>query len=152
MTAVGYKADGTPVYGPEFVRQFLSAEEAKSSTMKIIVPLLVIVGLATLAGALAPVFLLRGKKFKPGNYGAAGGAVCPRCTFPYSRNVIAPNLLVGKLQRCPHCGKWAIVARASQANLEAAEERWAREGTSTVDAPSEEEKRQQMLEDSRFDD
>jgi hypothetical protein len=152
MTAVGYKADGAPVYGTEFVRQFLSADEAKSSTMKIIVPILAIVGIVTLVGALAPALMMRGKEFKPGNYGAAGGTVCPRCTFPYSRNVLAPNLLVGKLQRCPHCGKWAIVARASQAELQAAEERWAREGTSTVETPSEEERMRQMLDDSRFDD
>ena len=151
MTAVGYKADGTPLYGTEYVRHFLSADEAKSSTMKIIIPILVIVGIATLVGAFAPVLMMRGKEFKPGNYGAAGGAVCPRCTFPYSRNVLAPNLLVGKLQRCPHCGKWAIVSRASQVDLTAAEERWAKEGTSTVEAPSDEEKRRQMLEDSRYD-
>lgn len=152
MTAVGYLADDTEVKGPEFVRQFLSADDAKSSTMKIIVPLLAIIGVATLVGALAPALMMRAKEFKPGNYGAAGGAVCPRCTFPYSRSVFAPNLLVGKLQRCPHCGKWAIVARASQQNLDEAEKRWYREGTSSVDAPSEEEKMRQLLDDSRFED
>jgi hypothetical protein len=151
MTAVGYKADGTPVYGTEFVRQFLSADEAKSSTMKIIIPILVIVGIATLVGALAPALMMRGKEFKPGNYGAAGGAICPRCSFPYSRNVLAPNLLVGKLQRCPHCGKWAIVPRASQVEIQAAEERWAKEGASSVEAPNEEDIRQQMIDDSRFE-
>lgn len=151
MTAVGYKADGTPIYGTEFVRQFLSADEAKSSTMKFIVPILVIVGIAVLAGAVVPVLMGRGKEFQPGKYGAAGGAVCPRCTFPYSRNMLAPNLLVGKLQRCPHCGKWAIVPRASQINLDAAEERWTTEGTSSVEAPSEEEKMKQRIDDSRFD-
>ena len=152
MTAVGYLADGTEVDGPEFVRQFLSADDAKSSTMKIIVPLLVIVGVATLVGALAPAMMMRGKEFKPGNYGAAGGAVCPRCTFPYSRSVFAPNLVVGKLQRCPHCGKWAIVARASQQNLDEAEKRWYREGISSVDTPSEDEKMRQLLDDSRYED
>ncbi len=151
LTAIGYKADGTPVFGPEFVREFLSAEQAKASTMKIIVPVLVIVGLATLAGAFVPLLMGRGKEFKPGQYGAAGGAVCPRCTFPYSRNILAPNLLVGKLQRCPHCGKWAIVAGASQANLQAAEERWAREGTSSVETPSEEDNFRQQIDDSRYD-
>ena len=152
MTAVGYLADGTEVKGPEFVRQFLSADDAKSSTMKIVVPLLVIVGVATLVGALAPVLMMRGKEFKPGSYGAAGGAVCPRCTFPYSRSVIAPNLLVGKLQRCPHCGKWAIVARASRQNLDEAEKRWYKEGTSSVETPSEGEKMRQLLDDSRYED
>ena len=152
MTAVGYLADGTAVNGPEFVRQFLSADDAKSSTMKIIVPLLFIVGVVTLVGALVPVLMMRRQEFKPGIYGAAGGAVCPRCTFPYSRSVIAPNLLVGKLQRCPHCGKWAIVARASQQNLDEAEKRWYKEGTSSVEAPSQSEKTRQLLDDSRYED
>jgi len=152
LTAVGYKMDGTPVYGTEYVRQFLSADEARSSTMKLIIPLLVIVGVISLVGILGPLLMGRNKEFKPGHYGAAGGAVCPRCEFPYSRGMMAPNLLVGKLQRCPHCGKWAIVPRASQSALSAAEERWAREGTSSVAVPPEEENLRQMIDDSRYDD
>jgi hypothetical protein len=151
MTAVGYKADGTAVSGPEFTRQFLSKEEANSSVMKFIVPVLVLVGLAALAGAVLPALMMRGKAFKPGQYGTAGGAVCPRCTFPYSRSLLAPNLLVGKLQRCPHCGKWAIVRSATRVELDAAEARWAKEGTSSVEAPSEEDKMRQLLDDSRYD-
>ena len=151
LTAVGYKADGTLVYGKEFVRQFLSAEQARSSTMKIIVPLLLVVGVISLVGILGPALMGRGKEFKLGQYGAAGGAVCPRCEFPYSRSMMAPNLVVGKLQRCPHCGKWAIVPRASQVMLEAAEQRWTREGTSSVEAPSEDEKMKQMIDDSRYE-
>ena len=104
-----------------------------------------------MVGALAPVLMGRGKTFKPKQYGVAGGAVCPRCTFPYSRNMLAPNLLVGKLQRCPHCGKWAIVPRASQTALDSAEQRWSKEGTSSVEAPSEEEKLRQQIDDSRYD-
>jgi hypothetical protein len=151
LTAVGYKSDSTPVYGTEYVRQFLSADEARSSTMKIIVPLLLVVGVISLIGILGPVLMGRGKEFKPGQYGAAGGAICPRCEFPYSRSMMAPNLVVGKLQRCPHCGKWAIVSRASQVMLEEAERRWAREGTSSVEAPSEDEKMKQMIDDSRYE-
>lgn len=151
LTAVGYKADGTPVYGPEYVRQFLSADEARSSTMKIIVPLLLVVGVISLVGILGPVLMGRGKEFKPGQYGAAGGAICPRCEFPYSRSMMAPNLVIGKLQRCPHCGKWAIVPRASQTALEAAEQRWAKEGTSSVEDPTEDEKMKQMIDDSRYE-
>ncbi len=152
LTALGYKADGTEIQGPEFVRQFLSAEEARSSTMKIIVPLLLVVGGISLVGILGPVVMGRNKEFKLGQYGAAGGAVCPRCEFPYARSLMAPNMAVGKLQRCPHCGKWAIVPRASQTALSAAEERWAREGTSSVTPPSEKEKLQQMIDDSRYED
>ena len=152
MTAIGYKADGTPVHGAEFVRQFLSDDQAKSSTMKLIVPVLVIVGIATLLGALGPVLIRRGKEFKPGSYGTAGGAVCPRCTFPYARSIMAPNLVVGKLSRCPHCGKWAVVTAASQAALAAAEVRLAADNQGEVKQDSETEKLRQRMDESRFED
>ena len=81
----------------------------------------------------------------------AGGAICPRCTFPYTRHMFAPNMLVGKLERCPHCGKWAIVPQANAAALQAAEERLAAEGEDQIETVSEEEKLRRMIEDSRFD-
>jgi len=151
FTAVGYKQDGTEVRAPEFSRIFLSSDKAWSQIGEFVVPLLVIVGIATVAGVLVPVLLGRKKKHTPGVYGMAGGAVCPRCTFPYSRSMMAPNLLVGKLSRCPHCGKWAIIARATPADLQAAEARFAAESQTEIEAPTEEEKMSQMLDDSRFD-
>jgi hypothetical protein len=152
FSATGYKADGTEIYAQEFTRVFLSADSAWDKTGDFIVPLLVIVGLAALAGTLGPALLGRKKIHTPGSYGMAGGAICPRCTFPYSRNILAPNLVVGKLERCPHCGKWAIVPRASTAALEEAEARLASEGESTIETQTEEEKLRQMIDDSRFDD
>jgi hypothetical protein len=151
FSAVGYKADGTELRAQEFSRTFLSSENAWGKTGDMIVPILVIVGIATLGGVLGPVLLGRKKKHTPGVYGVAGGAVCPRCTFPYSRNVMSPNLLVGKLERCPHCGKWAIVSRALAADLQAAEERFAAESKGTIGTPTEGERLQQMIEDSRFE-
>jgi hypothetical protein len=61
-------------------------------------------------------------------------------------------LLVGKLQRCPHCGKWAIVRRASPPELEAAEARWSQESTGTIETQSEEERLRGMIDESRFED
>jgi hypothetical protein len=43
------------------------------------------------------------------------------------------------------------VPRASQVELDAAEKRWAKEGTSSVEAPSEEEEMRQRIDDSRYD-
>ena len=92
--------------------------------------------------------------FVPGQYGAAGGAVCPRCELPYPRHVFSPNLLVGKLERCPHCGKIAIVGRASPSALETAEARLSGQGQ--ADTPASEQTQvdslRQQLEDSRFED
>ena len=57
------------------------------------------------------------------DYGLAGGAVCRSCGLPFARDMLAMNLLMGKLTRCPHCGNWAVLPAASPAALEAAEER-----------------------------
>ena len=92
--------------------------------------------------------------FVAGQYSIAGGAICPRCTLPYTRNTFSPNLLVGKLERCPHCGKVAVVRRASPADLEAAEARLAA-GAAPGEAPaemSEAERLRRQLDDSRFED
>jgi hypothetical protein len=100
---------------------------------------------------------LLGKKSKPvviGKYSLAGGAVSPRCKMPYSRHALSPKLVVGKLERCPHCGKWAIVRRASKADLGAAEERFRddREEGKLEITQDEDEILKRALEDSRFDD
>jgi hypothetical protein len=85
-------------------------------------------------------------------YGAAGGAVCPRCTLPYSRNPLSPNLLFGKLERCPHCGKWGIARAASRSELDAAEVRLRQDSQrGTLEAADEQGRLQQEIEDSRFD-
>jgi len=149
--ALGYQNDGTEIYANEFSRTFLSSENASSEMRGIVVPLIVGIGILTLLGALGSVFFARRKEFTPGQYGVAGGAVCPRCTFPYSRSFWAPNMLVGKLQVCPHCGKWAIVPAASSVDLGTAEARLASEGRATVDAPSEDEQLKKLLDESRYE-
>lgn len=54
-------------------------------------------------------------------YGPAGGAICSKCGRAFARSYWSPNLITGKLCRCPHCGKWSVAPRASQAALAAAE-------------------------------
>jgi len=151
FTATGYRSDGSEIYANEFTRTFLSSENANSELRDMVVPLIVGVGILTLLGTLGTVFFARRKKFTLGKYGVAGGAVCPRCRFPYARSVLAPNLLVGKLQVCPHCGKWAVVPAAAASELKNAEARLASEGSATVDVPSEEERLKKLLDDSRFE-
>jgi len=152
LSASGTLASGEVIESNEIVRNFLSAEEAGAETQKIVVPILLVAGVVVLLGIGGPLLLGRGKEHKPGVYGAAGGAVCKRCGMPFKRSILAPNMLVGKLERCPHCGKWAIVPRASTADLETAEARLAGEGGVEVGpAETEEEKRQRLLDESRFD-
>ena len=152
LSATGLLAGGEAIDSNTITRHFLSAEEARAETRGLVMPLLVIVGVIALLGVGLPLVFGRNKKHKPGVYGPAGGAVCKRCAMPFSRSMLAPNLLLGKLERCPHCGKWAIVPRASAQALAEAEERLAAEsGVAGVTPESEEEKLARLLDESRYD-
>jgi hypothetical protein len=154
MTAIGVLGNGEELHSQEIVRMFLSAEEANNSTLGIVVPMLAVIGvIALLAVAIPLVMGRKGKQYAIGQYSLAGGAVCRHCQMPFSRHMMSPNLVTGKLERCPHCGKLQLARRASPAELAAAE---ARLHTDNLEGQqeavqSEEEKLRQMLEDSRFD-
>ena len=115
--------------------------------------MLVITVGAMLVSALIPMLTgKRGKQRPIGEYGAAGGTVCPRCGFPFSRGVLSPNVVMGKLERCPHCGKISIRPRAGYDELSAAEERLrqAQDETAAVEVDPEEALRR-ALDDSQFE-
>jgi hypothetical protein len=89
---------------------------------------IIVVGIVLALLVARQVFMRRDKPapLGPGerrNYGSAGGAVCRKCGLPFARNALDLNVLMGKLVRCPHCGKWAVLPAASPAELAAAEER-----------------------------
>jgi hypothetical protein len=104
-------------------------------------------------GGVGPLlFGRKNKRFELGEYGPMGGVVCPRCGLPYSRPFLAPNLLLGKLVRCPHCGKIAVLRASSLAELSAAEDRFrsrSNEGAFTGETVEEELRR--SIEESRFE-
>ncbi|MCK4740993.1 MAG: hypothetical protein KAS80_01780 [Anaerolineales bacterium] len=125
LSAVGTTASGSDVFAEGISLEFISAEESWQQAVNIAIPLIVGIVVLTVLGTL--LLTLMGRRsggFKLGNYGSAGGAICRRCGFPYPRHFLSPNLLVGKLDRCPHCGKWAIIPRASRVALEEAEARF----------------------------
>ena len=158
LHAVGDTTDGEQLHSNEIQAQFVTAEEGIQAAVNIVIPLL---GFILAAVVLSMVFtMVTGRKMKqlpPGaerDYGVAGGAICPRCSRPYSRHFWAPNLLVGKLERCPFCGKWAVVAAAPIDVLRAAERAeldadQAEQDRSPMDA---EERLRKDLEDSRYQD
>ena len=152
MSAVGYTPAGDVLTSNSITKIFLSAEEARQETVGLIVPLILLVLGLVVGGTLFTAFMTRRRGFVPGQYGSAGGAICPRCGMPYSRHTFAPNLILGKLERCPHCGKWAIVGKASPLVLQQAEN-LLREGSleSEVSSENEEARLQRMLEESKFD-
>lgn len=153
LQAIAVRLNGDQLESQVIRVTFITAEQSWQSAGRITVWILVgAVGLMLAGGLTTGLLTRQGRKFEPGLYGTAGGAVCGRCRLPFSRHVLAPNLLIGKLERCPHCGRVAIVARASIQALEAAEARYREDqlkGQRTVH-PKEEDYRQR-LDDSRFE-
>ncbi len=153
ISATAELANGERLASERVCYTFLGADAVKSEVTGFVAPLVIGLVALTLGGTLVT-SLLTGRKggFKLGAYSVAGGSVCPRCALPYSRHFISPNLIVGKLERCPHCGKWAIVRRATTIELEQAEERY-RGYHGEVQQPVEDEvaRLRKQIEDTRYE-
>lgn len=159
LYAIGY-VDGDLEYRSNILHlEFISSDEGWGAAMNIILPIVVLILGAIGLAFLVPLIFTRGKKehLAPGaprNYGYYGGAICPNCKRPFGRHIYGLNLGLHKFDRCPYCGKWSLVKRASREELdaaEAAEIRAAREGV-FVPETSKEEKLRKEIEDSRFED
>lgn len=164
ISAVGKTTGGQTLESKRLSFQFVSAADAGKGTMQLVLPILVLVVIATAAAGIAP--LLSGRKppvydptaytpSEPRSYGMLGGVVCPKCGRPFGMHWWGFNIsLVGKYDRCPHCGKWSLVRRASREALIAAEAAEYAENTAAAPrpAPNAEEKLREQLDDSRFTD
>ena len=124
--------------------------------------LLPVVGALALVGVLVVVFTVidirRGRKSHTPlgaarRYGLMGGTVCPKCGRPFSRHWWAPNALAGKLDHCPHCGRWSVVRALPLDQLRAAEAAELQNAQPATPLPnlSPEEKLRRQLDDSRYD-
>jgi hypothetical protein len=151
LSAVGYTQDGRRVQSERRKLIFVSAEQGWRVAINYLIPVFVLLGAVWLISALWTFRLGEREGFKPGEHGTAGGAVCRRCGLPFSRHLFAPNLLLGKFERCPHCGHWAIVPRASSAALEGAEARYNEDVQDGVYQLPEPDDLMQRIEDSRFE-
>jgi hypothetical protein len=112
---------------------------------------LIATAVLSILGVGIPLLFSRNKEFILGKYSPAGGVVCPRCGLPFSRSILSPNLLAGKLVRCPHCGKISILARASQNRLNEAEAKFTNKDTTGISG-SESKDLNKLIDDSRFED
>jgi hypothetical protein len=160
LRAIGTTESGREIGSPQQLREFVAAEEGWKAAGRIAIPILGITFGAILLAVLLPMLSGRGKKSSlapgtPRNYGAFGGAICPRCNRPFARHIWGLNLMVGKLDRCPHCGKWSLARRTPVEILRAAEaaELERAEGSGEIESPlSDEEHLRKELEDSRYQD
>jgi len=161
FSALGYTSNGSKCESNSLTAVFVTAKEGWQAGLKILVPVLGLVLVVTLIMVVGTVFSsgLVGNKLKDlplgaeRTYGIAGGAICPRCHRPFSRHLLSPNMVVGKLERCPYCGKVSVVAARSQAELRAAEAaELPSAGASPVNGASPDERLQKDLDDSRYQD
>lgn len=157
LYAVGITSDGSELRSNEIRAEFVSADQSFEAAGAILLPLLVVIGIAMLLSLVPAV--IGGKKLQnlapgtPRQYGAAGGAICPKCQRPFSRHFFSANMLLGKLERCPFCGKWSIVRARPMAELRAAEQAELADAQNGMASPiSAEEKMRRDLDHSRYQD
>lgn len=159
MSAIGYTTDGEVLESNEIRRNFISANEGTQAAIKIVGIILgLVIGVSLLSYAVTT--LAGGKRkssVEPGaarNYGPLGGTICPKCGRPFSRHVWGLNMVVGKFDRCPHCGNWSMTQRASLSELRAAELAELDQVDKETFKPilDDEERLRKDLEDSRFND
>lgn len=158
LLAVGRTAAGKQLTSNLIQVQFVTSQEGWQAAGDIILPIAVILIIAMGVAFLVPL-LTRGKREQlplgaPRQYGHYGGAICPKCSRPFSRHIYGINLLTHKYDRCPYCGKWSLVRRASLQELEAAEAAELETAQAGAFAPtsSADLDLQQEIEDSRFED
>jgi len=158
LSAIGYTASGEEIKSNEQRRLFLSAEEAGQKTGSFIIPIVVVILGVMLLSFLTPMLMGRGKKSQvplgaKRSYGMLGGAICPKCGRPFAVHIWGLNMVVGKLDRCPNCGKWSIVRRSSPEALRAAEAAELEElKESQPDISSTQQDFEKELDDSRYQD
>jgi DNA-directed RNA polymerase subunit RPC12/RpoP len=160
ISSIGFTADGRELSSNELRVNFISSAAGMQAGMKIVIPVLVVVLGSMLLGLVIPALIGRGKRSDlplgaPRKYGISGGTICPRCGRPFGMHLAGFNLSpIHKLDRCPYCGKWGLLRRRSQAELQAAEAAELRQAEQSGQFPilSEEEKFRRDLENSRYQD
>jgi hypothetical protein len=149
LWAEGLRVDGSTLPSNVIEVQFVSADAGWRAGLRLVMPILLLAVLAVVAMIAVTAFSSR--RFQPGVYGGAGGAVCPRCALPMARHVLSPNIGLGmKLERCPHCGKWSLVGRATNEQLAAAEARLRGGAELQLSPERREEDLRRKVDDSRF--
>jgi len=159
ITALGYTSAGLELHSNEWRVEFVAAEEGWQTAGKIAIPLVSIIAIAMLASFLLPSFFGRSKKSglplgAPRSYGVVGGTICPKCQRPFGMHIWGLNLVIGKLDRCPHCGKWSLMRHMPAEMLRSAEaaELSRSKPAGPASPKSEAETLNTDLEDSRYQD
>ena len=153
--ATGRMADGRTIKSNAIRAEFVSAEVGWQVAQRIMLPLFAVVGVIILLTTVGPLVLggQDPRRLEPGaprQYGLAGGVLCPKCGRPFASSFLSLNLATRKLERCPYCGKWSLVPRASREALAAAEAAEVEASKPSVPQASPEEKLIQQILESRY--
>jgi hypothetical protein len=159
LQAIGTTADGRELRSNVIRTEFVASGQGMDMAARIIG-----ITFGVIFGGMALAFLFsnvlgKGKKTDlplgaPRRYGVLGGAICPKCNRPFAVHVYSIKLVVARFDRCPYCGKWSFIHRASHEELkraEAAELEWA-SPDQKVAAEKTEADLLKDLEDSRYQD
>lgn len=151
--AVGFTQEGERIESSARRLIFVTADDGWGMAVSYLVPVFILIAAVSLIAALATMRSGKRNRYQLGEYGTAGGAVCGRCGLPFARHFFSPNLLFGKLERCPHCGRWGIVPRATAAVLDEAEARYAADSVKgSYQLPRSDDDLLARIEDSRYED
>lgn len=153
LYAVGYTADGRVLRSETISANFVPASEGTKAALRMVIPLFVIIIGAVLLAVLFSTFLGRKQAMlAPGTprLYTLGGAICSKCQRPFGLHIYGLNLAVGKLDRCPYCGMWSIVRRASLDDLRSAEQAEMERWKALVGKSSDEEKVKEDLDNSKY--
>lgn len=142
LEAIGHTATGEALPSNAIRREFVPQSTGTFTTVAILGVVLVFVVLR---------FVLT-RNDGATNYGMLGGTVCPHCGRPFAYHIWGFNLIVGRYDRCRHCGKWSFTQRQSPEYLAAVEHELDGEAQIEETGMSEEERLRRQLESSRYDD
>lgn len=154
LHATGVTQNGRELTSNALTRNFISSSSAGRTTLYIIIPIVAI----SIGGLLLSSWIAnRGRKSNGGSgvnvHGPFGGTICPKCNKPFARHIWGLNLIVGKYDRCPHCGRWSLVRALPPDVLDTAvaamQETEATEKQSHGD--NDETRWRKRLDDSKFD-
>jgi hypothetical protein len=124
VSAVGFTTEGKQIDSKTISSVFVSKEEESATSLKIILPILVVVfGAMAISEITTKVNVRKGKKQPAGaprGY-SFGGGICPKCERPFGFQLLSLHMFGRKLTPCPHCGKWGVVRQATMNELRAAE-------------------------------
>jgi hypothetical protein len=155
LTAEITLQDGTILQTEPIQANFISADKEGKFVSTTLIGIFGAILVSFLIVAIIQTFIFKKKKGSNGphknQYGLLGGTICPKCGKPFPRHIWGMNLVVGRLDRCDHCGKWVMATRATPAALEAAEDLIEGSPTPPEEAKLPPEKTlEQRLEDSKY--